>query len=682
MKKSHSLLLVGTLIAPMMLSTGNAYAKSAEDNPPAETLVRIHAVTDMNATPTDRRDQHDYWGNGGIQDLNKIVEDNSSWEPTVGATYEAFALPAGTVTYEGEDMKPVINDSFKVEIDGKTWRWSDILVPKRADKMNAATTNIITKDGNISPWTIDIQGGMDVRKAVYALTDLDPRTPHPKAFANTDQEGLTQMSLAKGQWVIAEDLEANWKSTASVPMFIDIPMIKPDAKQGGDDFWYDNTETDALNLYAKQYDPTTLKVKKTDTETGKGLAGAQILVTDSTHEAKLKEVLPELLAAIKKNPDDAKKLVEQYVPDLKDGNYAIRKTNKQGETTFSSDNSGERFMTPGHTYSVIEIAAPKGYIVEPQIQNVKLSMEKNPDDPSLIQGQGKADFGDYDELQVDKSITVGDKTYGVDAKDGGDTEQGVTKDQNFQWHIDSEVNKNVDSYNKYELVDTLPFQNDWRTMSLSLKYQDPSGALQSTPLLEMSANGMTTGSGTQFTTDTNGVNGIAYNASTAPSVAALGDGLSPDGIKLSGTGSSYVMKDGQLDASQAVSDGTIMLSLTESGRKQLAEKMAALLADGKAKDGTWELSWNLNVVANQSTQPGDMVNNVDLNYETAFDKDTDQDSAKTFVKGAGVNPPSIHDTPTHSGGLLPYTASVLGIGLTILGLLGLANLIKKRRNEK
>ena len=51
MKKSHSLLLVGTLIAPMMLSTGNAYAKSAEDNPPAETLVRIHAVTDMNETP-------------------------------------------------------------------------------------------------------------------------------------------------------------------------------------------------------------------------------------------------------------------------------------------------------------------------------------------------------------------------------------------------------------------------------------------------------------------------------------------------------------------------------------------------------------------------------------------------------------------------------------------------------
>lgn len=682
MKRTHSLLLISTLVAPMMLSTGNAYAKSAEDNPPAKTLVRIHAVTDMNATPTDRRDQHDYWGNGGIQDLNKIVEDNSSWEPTVGATYEAFALPAGTVTYEGEDMKPVINDSFKVEIDGKTWRWSDILKPIRADELNAATTNIIKKDGNISPWTIDIQGGMDVRKAVYALTDLDPRTPHPMAFKNTDQEGLTQMSLDKGQWVIAEDLEANWKSTASVPMFIDLPMIKPDAKQGGDDFWYDNTETDALNLYAKQYDPTTLKVKKTDSETGKGLSGAQILVADQTHEADLKKVLPELLAAIEKEPKDAAKLVEQYVPGLKNDDYAIAKTNKQGEVTFSSDNTGQRFITPGHTYSVVEIAAPEGYIVEPQIQNVELSMEKNPDDPSLIQGQGKADFFDYDELAVDKSVTVGGKTYGADQRHVGDTEQGVSKGTAFQWHIKSELNKNVDSYKQYELVDTLPYQNDWTAMTLNLTYEDASGNVQTKPLLEIAATGLESGAGTAYTTNPNGVKGIAYNAATAPTVTAVGDGLTADGIELSGTGSRYALKDGALDASQSVQDGTIMLNLTEDGRKQLAATMATLLANGSAKDGTWNLSWNLDVVANQSLQPGNIVNEIELNYQTAYDTEIDRDTAKTFAKGSGITPPSIHDTPTHAGGLLPYTASVLGIGLTILGLLGLANLIKKRKNEQ
>lgn len=679
MKKTQSLLLISTLIAPMMLGTAGVSAKSAEANPPKETLVRIHAVTDMNATAVDRRDQHDYWGNGGIQDLNKIVEDNSSWEPTVGATYEAFALPTGTVTYEGEDMKPVINDTFHATVDGKEWRWTDILKPVRADKLGAATTNLIKKDGNISPWTIEIAGGMDVRKAVYALTDLDPRTPHPKAFKNTDAQGLTEMSLAKGQWVIAEDLEANMKSTASVPMFIDIPMIKPDAKQGGEDFWYDNTQADALNLYAKQYDPTTLKVKKTDKETGKALAGAQVLVTENTHEEQLKKVLPELLAAIKKQPKDAAKLVEQYVPKLKTGNYAIRKTDKSGEATFSSDNAGERFMTPGHTYAVVELAAPTGYIVEPQIQDVELSMEKNPADKSLIQGQGKADFIDYDELQVDKSVTIGDKTYGAGAEDGGDTEQGVAKGTTFQWHINSELNQNVDTYSQYELVDTLPYQNDWRTMTLNLTYQDASGALKTTSLLQMTANGMNTGAGTTYTTNQNGVNGITYNAATAPTVTALGDAMTADGIELSGSGSRYAVKDGKLDASQSVADGTIMLSVTETGRKQLAAKMAELLASGAAKDGTWQLSWNLDVVANQGTQPGEMVNKVDLNYKTAFDQDTDSDTAKTFVKGSGT--PTIHDTPTKGGGVLPYTAGVMGIGLTILGLLGLAHLLKKRRAE-
>lgn len=122
-----------------------------------------------------------------------------------------------------------------------------------------------------------------------------------------------------------------------------------------------------------------------------------------------------------------------------------------------------------------------------------------------------------------------------------------------------------------------------------------------------------------------------------------------------------------------------MLSVTETGRKQLATKMAELLASGAAKDGTWQLSWNLDVVANQGTQPGEMVNKVDLNYKTAFDQDTDSDTAKTFVKGSGT--PTIHDTPTKGGGVLPYTAGVMGIGLTILGLLGLAHLLKKRRAE-
>lgn len=87
-------------------------------------------------------------------------------------------------------MKLVINDTFHVTVDGKVWRWTDILKPVRADKLGSVATNLINEDGNISSWTIEIAGGMDVRKVVYALTDLDPRTPHLKGFKNTDAQGL------------------------------------------------------------------------------------------------------------------------------------------------------------------------------------------------------------------------------------------------------------------------------------------------------------------------------------------------------------------------------------------------------------------------------------------------------------------------------------------------------------
>ena len=43
--------------------------------------------------------------------------------------------------------------------------------------------------------------------------------------------------------------------------------------------------------------------------------------------------------------------------------------------------------------------------------------------------------------------------------------------------------------------------------------------------------------------------------------------------------------------------------------------------------------------------------------------------------------PQINDTPTHAGGILPYTATALGGLLTLLGLAGLIALIKKRRAQ-
>ncbi|MBJ7619558.1 hypothetical protein HAU47_03690 [Weissella confusa] len=144
MKKHRSLLLMGTLIAPILLTTGDALAKSSIDNEPKETTVMIHAITDVSDTDPDNAPM--LWGSGEEKDLNtlKDADPDTTWETTTGATFTAYELPAGVVTYSKTDGIPTIATDKIKGID-----WSKLLkvvdVPSGVATTNLGNDNVLDK---------------------------------------------------------------------------------------------------------------------------------------------------------------------------------------------------------------------------------------------------------------------------------------------------------------------------------------------------------------------------------------------------------------------------------------------------------------------------------------------------------------------------------------------------------
>ena len=72
MKKHRSLLLMGTLIAPILLTTGDALATSGINDTPKSTSVMIHAITDV--SDSDPADAPTLWGSGEEKDLKTLTQ--------------------------------------------------------------------------------------------------------------------------------------------------------------------------------------------------------------------------------------------------------------------------------------------------------------------------------------------------------------------------------------------------------------------------------------------------------------------------------------------------------------------------------------------------------------------------------------------------------------------------------
>ena len=626
MKKHRSLLLMGTLIAPILLTTGDALATSGINKTPTSTSVMIHAITDV--SDSDPADAPTLWGSGEKKDLDtlKNADPDTTWETTTGATFTAYELPDGVVTYTNSGSDPKIATEKIKGID-----WSKLLKVIEAPK-TAATTND-TKTQDISGKTIEV---VDRDKFVAAVKDAGLKT---QTSGPTDGDGETKLTLPNGQWVITQDSDATGTDEA-LPIFLDLPMGKVNGSDT--DYWYD-TES-PLHVYTKQYKTASLTIKKTDAETEKALGGAQILLAPASVQDKLNEVLPQLIKDIEKTPAKADSLVAAAL-GLSSDQFTIESTDKDGQVVFDA-NDGIA-ISKGQQYVIAELMAPKGYLTDPQVTVVTAEQDS----------ENAAKLVNYDELQVDKAITVDNQTFGANEKGTGDDKEGIARGQKFTWDITSELNKNIADYTNYTLTDEMPYQVNWMSMDLALTYTQ-NGETKSVPLSQV-VNGLypvnhatdkslidegVTGKGLGFTTDQNGstLNGktIAYDAATAPQVTSLAEVFDASSFNLFGHESTYTFV-GQgdsanparvVDWTKPVENGEIVLDMTASGRQAMGALIEKLLAEG-ADDGSWNLSWKINSAGNTALQADHLVNKIDLDYNTKYDGGSDDDKTHTFTAG-------------------------------------------------
>ncbi len=626
MKKHRSLLLMGTLIAPILLTTGDALATSGINDTPKSTSVMIHAITDV--SDSDPADAPTLWGSGEEKDLKTLqdADPDTTWETTTGATFTAYELPDGVVTYTNSGSDPKIATEKIKGID-----WSKLLKVIEAPKTAAMTNDAKTQD--ISGKTIEV---VDRDKFVAAVKDAGLKT---QTSGPTDGDGETKLTLPNGQWVITQDSDATGTDEA-LPIFLDLPMGKVNGSDT--DYWYD---TDApLHVYTKQYKTASLTIKKTDAETEKALGGAQILLAPASVQDKLNEVLPQLIKDIEKTPAKADALVASAL-GLTSDQFSIESTDKDGQVVFDA-NDGIA-ISKGQQYVIAELMAPKGYLTDPQVTVVTAEQDS----------ENAAKLVNYDELQVNKAITVDNQTFGADEKGTGDDKEGIARGQKFTWDITSELNKNIADYTNYTLTDEMPYQVNWMSMDLALTYTQ-NGETKSVPLSQV-VNGLypvnhatdkslidegVTGKGLGFTTDQNGstLNGktIAYDAATAPQVTSLAEGFDASSFNLFGHESTYTFV-GQgdsanparvVDWTKPVENGEIVLDMTASGRQAMGALIEKLLAEG-ADDGSWNLSWKINSAGNTALQADHLVNKIDLDYNTKYDGGSDDDKTHTFTAG-------------------------------------------------
>lgn len=626
MKKHRSLLLMGTLIAPILLTTGDALATSGINDTPKSTSVMIHAITDV--SDSDPADAPTLWGSGEEKDLKTLqdADPDTTWETTTGATFTAYELPDGVVTYTNSGSEPKIATEKIKGID-----WSKLLKVIEAPKTAATTNDAKTQD--ISGKTIEV---VDRDKFVAAVKDAGLKT---QTSGPTDGDGETKLTLPNGQWVITQDSDATGTDEA-LPIFLDLPMGKVNGSDT--DYWYD-TES-PLHVYTKQYKTASLTIKKTDAETEKALGGAQILLAPASVQDKLNEVLPQLIKDIEKNPTKADSLVAAAL-GLTSDQFSIESTDKDGQVVFDA-NDGIA-ISKGQQYVIAELMAPKGYLTDPQVTVVTAEQDS----------ENAAKLVNYDELQVDKAITVDNQTFGANEKGTGDDKEGIARGQKFTWDITSELNKNIADYTNYTLTDEMPYQVNWMSMDLALTYTQ-NGETKSVPLSQV-VNGLypvnhatdkslidegVTGKGLGFTTDQNGstLNGktIAYDAATAPQVTSLAEGFDASSFNLFGHESTYTFV-GQgdsanparvVDWTKPVENGEIVLDMTASGRQAMGALIEKLLAEG-ADDGSWNLSWKINSAGNTALQADHLVNKIDLDYNTKYDGGSDDDKTHTFTAG-------------------------------------------------
>jgi hypothetical protein len=636
--KTKNLILTGVLLAPMMLSTGSVLASSSK---PTSTDVVINKVQSR----TDGTDAQDIFQNDG----SALT---TGWE--IGnAKFTVYQLPDNAMSGFEADDKPTISEAYRPYLE-----------VKRVSTETGVGTNA-SASADVNPYTIRVKDGQEGAFKNF----LKDRAGVTKIIDNeaTTNGQLKLENLAEGHYVAFETGYSKATKTHAVPMVISVPLLNPNAATAGET-WFDNTDNE-YNIYAKNYtDVGELTVKKVG-EDKQTIAGAVVgLVNASVYKdqnrADVQNALSQLVRDLAKDKKSTVAEVQAYIPGWIDKMVTDHFfTAAQAEAARSimdqvdfrlttADGATYSDLTPGDTYAVTELTAPNHYMVNGQLQEVTLSDAESQNTSDTQAGYGEEDntvyyrnstykLVNYEKPDVDKTIDANQDGVFQD----NDTISGVSRGEDFQWKIESDIDDNVDTYSKYDIVDTLPYQTNWLNATIALQSGSTTTELATLEHLKddgehISTTMGQTGHGQVY--DTNPTDAKAYDvpnkdagAETDTDAAiqqarialAAKAGFTAEDFRIYGVSSTYTFdSENRVVNESSKQDGKLVIELTESGRQKIAERLN--IDDVNAK-----LVVTLDVRANAAAQTGVIENNVDLNVDNGYTNSKESDKSKTFDAG-------------------------------------------------
>ncbi|MCT8393679.1 hypothetical protein D0504_08140 [Weissella confusa] len=671
MAKWKNALLISTIVAPIAFGAGpigDAFAQAdrpGKNGTADETVVQIHKY--IKSTTDGTGSQNVVWGDG-TAGTGTVLENNGFALAKQTYTFTAYQIPNSAIKIDNDKS----SDTYGQPII--TGDWADYFEVVEASDPNQTghdTTNV-TNAARVNQYTIALKADADVEAmedAVEAANAADPTLEkHVAATTNgvaTFQDGINPDNggLENGNWVIIETGSQESTKEKSTPMVLSLPMMKG-AADGG---WFGSqTTNDYLHLYPKNYaDRANLKVLKKNAEDNTGVDGAKIALLKGLPAADIQALIDtaKFTDAGVVSDEGTKSFydleVTQRIAALKAAGITVVQqvvdsANVDYLTTGGDDHSVTfTDLDPEATYYVLEIDAPTDYDVNGTVQEVTLEAGDDYEDdktvgtgesPTVVYYQGSEyNLTNYDEPDVDKQINVNspvnelstDTTLGDTFEQNDDT-IGVTRGQEFQYLIKSELNKDFGTYNSYSLTDTIPYQVNVRDVTLGLELNG-----DYVPLFvahDPKADDPDTYGGVNYNSDaTDTTTTFKFASEDAATILGYTGAYDDDNVdayiktlvKLFGTTSKYGFTD---DTNRAVDPTqTAPGTMTIEMKAPMIEKLGVELESQTTANNY--LTVILDSKLNAAGQAGTLTNEIDLSYRTKYEPGTSEDKTSTFTAG-------------------------------------------------
>lgn len=677
MAKWKNALLISTIVAPIAFGAGpigDAFAQAdrpGKNGTADETVVQIHKY--IKSTSDGKGSQNIVWGDG-TEAAGTVLENDGFALAKQTYTFTAYQIPDSAIKIDNDKNsatygRPII-----------TGDWADYFEVVEASDPNQTghdTTNV-TNAARVNQYTIALKSDANVEAMETAVkaanagdTTLEKHvaaTTSGVATFKDDAQDSENGGLENGNWVIIETGSQESTKEKSTPMVLSLPMMKG-AADGG---WFGSeTTNDYLHLYPKNYaDRANLKVLKKNAEDNTGVDGAKIALLKGLPAADIQALIDtaKFTDAGVVSDEGTKSFYDLDVPEritaLENAGITVVQQETGSDydgylTTGGSDHSVTfTDLDPEATYYVLEIDAPTGYDVNGTVQEVTLEAGDDYENdktvgvgesPTEVYYQGSEyNLTNYDEPDVDKQINVNspvnelntDTTLGDSFEQNDDT-IGVTRGQEFQYLIKSELNKDFGTYNSYSLTDTIPYQVNVRDVTLGLELNGdyvPLFVAHESKADDPDTYGTFTGGGVAYNSDdpltTTTFKFASEDAATILGYTGTYDDAGVDAyiktlVKLFGTTSKYGFTDGTNRAvDQTKTDpGTMTIEM----KAPMIEKLGVELESQTTANNY--LTVILDSKLNAAGQAGTLTNEIDLSYRTKYEPGTSGDKTSTFTAG-------------------------------------------------